>query len=214
MPAVPNPAAVPHIWHWTDLYPLAQRAGDLIPVGRGGERRAIAIANPGLAPMPYATPTIVGGHPISGSRRNSAAASSQPERFSFRFGGRWGLDGRRRRPGGDASRRSADDRGVAVPRPPQPESGTYGMARRTGYPAQLTHRCRLLRIRQRQRRASLKTPQISRSERLWAHPGLRPVSAVENSVAHSPLAAYRWEATDAALRAQLELEAEGYPGVI
>ena len=30
----------------------------------------------------------------------------------------------------------------------------------------------------------------------------------------SPLPAYRWQHTDAALAAQLELEAEGYPGVV
>ena len=37
---------------------LAARAGDLVPVGRGGERRAIALANPALGGKPYATPTL------------------------------------------------------------------------------------------------------------------------------------------------------------
>jgi gentisate 1,2-dioxygenase len=32
--------------------------------------------------------------------------------------------------------------------------------------------------------------------------------------ANSPLAAYRWEQTDAALQAQLDLESEGHPGVV
>ncbi|HEY8753246.1 MAG TPA: cupin, partial [Arthrobacter sp.] len=36
MPMVPSPKAVPHVWRWDDLYPLAARAGDLVPVGRGG----------------------------------------------------------------------------------------------------------------------------------------------------------------------------------
>src|SRR6476659_5945222 len=48
MPLSPTPRAVPFVWKWSTLYPLAQRAGDLVPVGRGGERRAIALANPGL----------------------------------------------------------------------------------------------------------------------------------------------------------------------
>jgi gentisate 1,2-dioxygenase len=56
------------------------------------------------------------------------------------------------------------------------------------------------------------TPSRSRAERLWAHAGLRPVSA--SDAANSPLAAYRWEPTDAALQAQLELEDEGHPGVV
>lgn len=49
--------AAPFVWHWSTLYPPARRAGDLVPVGRGGERRAIAPANPGLGGVPYVTPT-------------------------------------------------------------------------------------------------------------------------------------------------------------
>ena len=56
------------------------------------------------------------------------------------------------------------------------------------------------------------TPVRSRAERLWAHAGLRPVSAPDT--ANSPLAAYRWEQTDGALQAQLDLEVEGHPGVV
>ncbi|TCO54366.1 hypothetical protein EV192_109347 [Actinocrispum wychmicini] len=37
---------------------FTERAGGLVPVGRGGERRAIALANPGLGGAPYATPTL------------------------------------------------------------------------------------------------------------------------------------------------------------
>ena len=58
MPAHPRPRAVPHVWRWADLYPLAQRSGDLVPVGRGGERRAIGLANPGLGGETYITPTL------------------------------------------------------------------------------------------------------------------------------------------------------------
>jgi len=47
---------------------------------------------------------------------------------------------------------------------------------------------------------------------LWAHAGRRPLSALED-LPNSPLMAYRWADTDAALAAQLELEDEGYPGV-
>jgi gentisate 1,2-dioxygenase len=57
------------------------------------------------------------------------------------------------------------------------------------------------------------TPARSYAERLWAHPGLRPVSQ-PGPTASSPVAAYRWEHTDAALAAQLDLEAEGQPGVL
>ena len=57
------------------------------------------------------------------------------------------------------------------------------------------------------------TPDVSRSERLWGHPGLRPLSGLEDTTS-SPLAAYRWEHTDAALREQLLLEDEGHPATV
>ena len=48
MPPVPQPRAVPHLWHWGQILPLAARSAELVPVGRGGERRAISLGNPGL----------------------------------------------------------------------------------------------------------------------------------------------------------------------
>jgi gentisate 1,2-dioxygenase len=57
------------------------------------------------------------------------------------------------------------------------------------------------------------TPPTSRSEALFGHPGLVPLG-VARAAPGSPLAAYRWEHTDAALRAQHDLEDAGHPGVV
>ena len=57
------------------------------------------------------------------------------------------------------------------------------------------------------------TPERSYSERLWGAPGLTPVGQA-GTRPHSPLVAYRWAYTDAALTAQLELEDEGVAGVV
>jgi gentisate 1,2-dioxygenase len=40
MPAHPRSKALPHRWRWDALRALAARAGELVPVGRGGERRS------------------------------------------------------------------------------------------------------------------------------------------------------------------------------
>jgi len=56
-------------------------------------------------------------------------------------------------------------------------------------------------------------PPRSRSERLWGHPGLRPLTHLGPAPA-TPLLAYRWEHTDRAPAEQLELEAEGYPATV
>ncbi|GIH72419.1 hypothetical protein Mth01_46720 [Sphaerimonospora thailandensis] len=58
MPTKPHPTARPHRWSWGSLLPLAESAGELAAVGRGGERRAIALANPGLGGRPFATPML------------------------------------------------------------------------------------------------------------------------------------------------------------
>ena len=88
MPRQPVPAAVPHVWRWRDgLLPLARQAGQLVPVGRGGERRAIALANPGLARRAVCDTDSVGGDPVSGAARGGARAPAYPERLPVRGGG-------------------------------------------------------------------------------------------------------------------------------
>ena len=57
------------------------------------------------------------------------------------------------------------------------------------------------------------TPNYSQGERLWCHPGLRPLSQLQDTVA-SPIGAYRWEFTDQALTQQLLLEDEGMPATV
>jgi gentisate 1,2-dioxygenase len=66
MPTSPRPAALGHVWRWARLVELARRSGELVPVGRGGERRAIALANSGLGGAPFATPTLWAVSPLRG----------------------------------------------------------------------------------------------------------------------------------------------------
>jgi gentisate 1,2-dioxygenase len=76
----PRPKTVPWLWHWEDLYGIAERAGELIPVERGGDRRAIALANPGQGGMPYATSTLwaavqwLNGREVAPAHRHTSQA--------------------------------------------------------------------------------------------------------------------------------------------
>ncbi|UNM16568.1 cupin domain-containing protein [Streptomyces formicae] len=216
MPHAPRPAAVPHLWRWSELYPLAERAGALVPVGRGGERRAVAIANPGLPGLPYATSTLwaavqyLGPKEVAPDHRHSQNAF----RFVLEGEGVWtvvnGDPVAMRRgdllltPGWawhghhntlDAPMAWLD--GLDIPLASQLDATFFEFG-----PDEVTDRS---------------TPRHSRGERLWGHPGLVPVAAPADgpeAAPSSPLAAYRWEHTDAALRAQLELEAEGHDGTL
>ena len=80
MPAFPAPVARPWLWQGETLRALASRARDLITIERGGERRVLALANPGLAGAPFATPTLwgaiqaLGPHESAPAHRHTAAA--------------------------------------------------------------------------------------------------------------------------------------------
>ncbi|MQB00655.1 MAG: cupin domain-containing protein [Actinobacteria bacterium] len=60
MPQQPHPKTLPWLWNWSTLLPLAQRAGELITIDRGGDRRVLALCNPGLNGMPYTSTTLWG----------------------------------------------------------------------------------------------------------------------------------------------------------
>jgi len=212
MPASPKPAAAAHRWVWSELLELARRSGELVPVGRGGERRAIALANPGLGGAPYATPTLWAAIQYLNPREDAPVHRHTQNAFRFVVEGEgvwtvvdgdpvamrrgdflltpgWHFHGHHNR--SDAPMAWLD--GLDIPFVHQTGSSFFEFG-----PDEVSDRS---------------TPARSRAERLWAHPGLRPVSQTGPAVS-SPIAAYRWEHTDAALADQLALAAEGYPGVV
>ena len=212
MPMTPQPQILPHVWRWQTLLPLAKRAGDLIPVGRGGERRAIALANPGLQGRPYATPTLwaaiqyLGAHEVAPEHRHSQNAF----RFVVEGEGVWTVVN------GDPV---AMRRGDFLLTPGWNFHGHHNetdqpMAWIDGLDIPFVHYTDTSFFEFGSDRVTDEsTPDISRSEKLWCHPGLRPLSQLQNTVS-SPIGAYRWEHTDAALTQQLELEAAGVPATV
>ena len=212
MPGQPTPSAHPHVWQWKTLFELAERAGDLVRVERGGERRAIALANPGLGSLPFATPTLWAA--IQYLAPGETAPEHRHTQNAFRFvvegQGVWTVvDGdpvSMQRgdllltPGwhfhghqnvGDVPMAWLD--GLDIPFVQQTDSGFFAYGSNT-----LT---------------DTSTPDRSRAERLWGHPGLQPV-ALLSARRSSPLAAYRWQHTDRALAEQLEIEREGQPATM
>jgi len=212
MPIHPKSKAVPHVWKWSNLLPLAEKSGELVPVGRGGERRALGLANPGLAPNAYVTPTMWAAIQYLGPRETAPEHRHSQNAFRFVVEGEgvWTVVN------GDPVRMSRGDLlltpgwnfhghhndtdtpmawidGLDIPFSQQMDVGffEFGSDRVTDYA----------------------TPNFSRGERLWCHPGLRPLSQLQNTVS-SPIGAYRWEFTDRALTEQLLLEDEGQPATV
>jgi gentisate 1,2-dioxygenase len=212
MPFTPAPAAIPHVWRWGTLFDIAERSGELIPVGRGGERRAIGLTNPGLPGTAYATPTLwcaiqyLGGYETAPEHRHSQNAF----RFVVEGEGVWTVVN------GDPVRMS---RGDLLLTPGWNFHGHHNdtpnpMAWIDGLDIPFSSYADVGFFEFGSERVTDEaSPQFSRAERLWAHPGLRPLSVLDDKKS-SPLSAYRWEYTDRALADQLELEDEGYPATV
>lgn len=212
MPMAPTPRAVPHVWRWKQLFDIAERSGALVPVGRGGERRAIGLANPGLPGTAYATPTLwcaiqyLGGHETAPEHRHAQNAF----RFVIEGEGVWTVVN------GDPV---AMRRGDLLLTPGWNFHGHHNdtdqpMAWIDGLDVPLSHYTDVGFFEFGAERVTDEaSPPISRNERLWAHPGLRPLSELGSRVS-SPLMAYRWEHTDRALTEQLALEDEGQPATV
>ena len=209
MPPHPRSKATAHLWRWGNLRRLAAQAGQIVPVGRGGERRAIALANPSLGGRPYASPTLWAA--IQYLMPGEDAPEHRHTQHAFRFvvegEGVWTVVN------GDSIRMSRGDF--------LPQGGWNWHAHHNGasepmawidgldIPFAYHNECAFFEFgRDKLSEQERTTPEYSRSERLWAYPGLRPLAQLE-STASSPLLAYRWADTDKALSEQLALEAEG-----
>src|SRR6266566_1793410 len=198
MPFRPQPRAVPHLWRWADLLPLAARSAELVPVGRGGERRAISLGNPGLAGDPYTTPTLWAAIQYLAPREDAPEHRHTQSAFRFVLEGEgvwtvvdgdpvamrrgdllltpgWAFHGHQNV--SDAPMAWLD--GLDIPLVAETDQGFFEFG-----PDQVRNR---------------ETPDRSASERLWGQPGLTPVALAGTRPA-SPLVAYRWAHTDAALR--------------
>jgi gentisate 1,2-dioxygenase len=214
MPLQPRSKAAPHLWRWERLKELAAQAGRIVPVGRGGERRAIALANPSLGGKPYATPTLWAA--IQYLMPGEDAPEHRHTQHAFRFvvegEGVWTVVN------GDPVRMS---RGDFLPQAgwnwhSHHNAATEPMAWIDGLDIPFSYYTESQFFefgRERIDTHEKTTPERSRSERLWGHPGLRPVSQPEPTSA-TPLLAYRWQDTDRALADQLALEAEGYAATL
>ena len=181
-------------------------------MGRGGERRAISLGNPGLPGDPYTTPTLWAAIQYLAPRESAPEHRHSQSAFRFVLAGEgvWTVvDGdpvAMRRgdllltPGWQfhghhnvADRPMAWLDGLDIPLVAGTDQGFFEFG-----PDQVR---------------TTATPARSCSERLWGQPGLTP-AALAGPRPASPLMAYRWAHTDAALTAQLEFADEGLPGVL
>jgi gentisate 1,2-dioxygenase len=214
MPGQPRSRAVPHLWRWDRLRALAAEAGQIVPVGRGGERRAIALANPSLGGRPFATPTLWAA--IQYLMPGEDAPEHRHTQHAFRFvvegEGVWTVVGGDPVPmkRGDFLPQAGWNWHAHHNATAEPMAWIDGL----DIPFQYVTESQFFEFgRDQISDAERTTPERSRSELLWGHPGLRPLS-VTTLQPGSPLLAYKWEFTDRALSDQLAVEADGFGGTV
>jgi gentisate 1,2-dioxygenase len=83
MPNVPLPATQPWLWKWDTTFPLAKRAGEIITIERGGDRRVLAFANPGLGGLPFTSSTLWGAIQYLGPGESAPAHRHTPSAIRF-----------------------------------------------------------------------------------------------------------------------------------
>lgn len=200
MPPEPIPATLPWLWKWRTVLPLAERAGQLIDISRGGDRRVLAFANPGLHGLPYTSSTLWGAFQYLGPHETAPAHRHSPAALRFVVEG----DGVWTTVDGDACDMSAGDLiltpsgcwhdhtngsdqpmvwfdGLDLPLVGALEAVFFEIYPDLMQPVRQPHNL---------------------SERLYGGRGTQPLTTAQSS--HSPLLLYRWADTDAALTALLD----------
>lgn len=200
----PTVRSVPYRWSAKELKALGQRAGELVPIDRGGDRRVLACANPGLAGAPYAVSSLWAAVQYLGPREVAPAHRHTPAalRFILEGSGVWTLVD------GDPLAMSAGDL-VLTP------SWTFHEHHNPSDEPMLWMDVLDLPVVEALEAVFFEegpsdevgrlTDPVSRSERSYGAPGLLPPPGQRTAPRHSPLLAYRWADTDRALSRRLDV---------
>jgi gentisate 1,2-dioxygenase len=202
--STPTVHSVPYRWSAKQLRSLGERAGRLVGIDRGGDRRVLACANPGLGGAPYAVSTLwaavqyLGPHEVAPAHRHTPAAL----RFILEGTGVWTLVD------GDPLAMSAGDL-VLTPSWSFHEhhnGGDEPMLWMDVLDLPMVAALEAVFFEEGpSEEVTRLTDPVSRSERSYGTAGLLPPPAERVAPAHSPLLAYRWADTDRALARRLEV---------
>ncbi|OUS94388.1 cupin domain-containing protein [Rhodococcus sp. NCIMB 12038] len=208
----PTVATVPHRWSSGELSKLAERSGELVPIDRGGDRRVLALSNPGLDGAPFISATLWAAVQFLQPGELAPAHRHSPAALRFVLDG----DGVYTVLDGDPVTMSRGDL-VLTPAWSFHEHHNPGSKPMMWLDVlDLPIVAGLDAVFFEEGPSEVADQSVaprSRSERLYGQgPGLAPVGGdiTEHASPHSPLVVYRWADTDAALSAMLELTDTGH----
>lgn len=201
MPVHPMPTTLPWLWRWETLSKLADRAMELITVERGGDRRVLSLANPGLNGLPFATPTLWGAIQCLNAHEEAPAHRHSPSalRFVIQGEGVWTTVN------GDACDMHPGDL-VLTPSwnwHDHCNGGDQPMLWFDGLDIPTVAALDAMFFQEYDDLSQEVKQPHNMSERAFGRPGTLPLGTTAQPQ-HSPLLAYRWTDTDATLTGLLE----------
>jgi len=199
----PRPRAVPFRWRLDDIKKYGARATELVPIDRGGDRRVLAMCNPGLGGAPFATNSLwaamqfLGPGEVAPAHRHSPAAL----RFIMEGSGVWTLVD------GDPIHMGRGDMiltpSMCFHEHHNPSDSDMVWLDVLDLPI-VQFLDGIFFEEGPSEDVDARTDPLSRSEQIYGHAGLVPTHAIGVATAdHSPLLTYRWADTDAALTAAM-----------
>lgn len=207
----PTVKTVPHRWNAGDLNKLAQRSGELVPIDRGGDRRVLALSNPGLGGAPYISSTLWAAVQFLQAGELAPAHRHSPSALRFILDG----DGVYTVLDGDPVTMSRGDLVLtpawAFHEHHNPGSKSMMWLDVLDLPIVAGLDAVFFEEGPSEDADQSVAPRSSGERRFGQGPGLIPtgISAHHHEHAYSPLMVYRWADTDAALDALLELTDTG-----
>ena len=211
-PLTPAPKAVPRCGSGGTSIRSRSDPGDLVPVGRGGERRALGPRQPGLGGRAYVSPTLWAAIQYLGPKE--AAPEHRHSQNAFRFVvegeecGLWSTGIRCGCRGATFCSRRAGTSTVTTTRPTIRWPGSTVLTSRSPTPTTSASLSSAPSGSRTTPRRTSPAPSDCGATRAYAH-----YQACRTPVS-SPIGAYRWEYTDGALTDQLLLEDEGQPATV
>lgn len=207
--AEPRPRMVPFRWRLDDVLKLGARAAELVPIDRGGDRRVLSMCNPGLGGAPFATNSLWAGLQFLAPGEVAPAHRHTPGalRFIMDGAGVWTLVN------GDPLHMGRGDM-ILTP------SWCFHEHHNPGSDTMVWLDVLDLPVVQfldgifyedgPSEEADSRTDPRSRSEQVYGHAGLVPTHVIGTEAPnYSPLLAYRWTDTDAALDAVMAADGLG-----
>ncbi|MER7002781.1 cupin domain-containing protein [Dactylosporangium sp. NPDC000555] len=195
---VPRPKAVPWMWRRVDMIPLAARCAELITISRGGDRRVLALANPGLDGRPFITSTLWAAIQYLGAHESAPAHRHSPGAIRFVLEG----EGTFTTVNGDACDMRAGD---LVLTPPwhwhdHKNESDSPMTWFDGLDLPLVNHLDATFFEEYPAESMQPVRGHNLSEQIYRAPGTVPAAASSGASVYSPLLVYRFADTEQALR--------------